>query len=81
MLHFYPEFGGDQYISNTDFAAQVKAHALDPTLLVAAEKTGRTPVAGDVKMMYYTKAGPGPQKLPMSEANLDPKTGLNTYQP
>jgi diphosphomevalonate decarboxylase len=80
MLHFYPEFG-ENYINNADFFAQVKAHSLDASLLEAASKTGRTPNAGDVKMMYYTKAGPGPQTLAMSEANLDPKTGLNTYQP
>jgi diphosphomevalonate decarboxylase len=80
MLHFYPEYG-DKYVNNADYFAEIKAHTLDASLLEAALKTGRTPVAGDVKMMYFTKAGPGPQSLPMSEANLDPITGLNTYYP
>ena len=43
------------------------------------EKTGRVPTAGDVKMMYYTKSGPGPQSLGSEEAIIDPETGLNTY--
>ena len=60
---------------------QIQAHHLDASLLEAAEKTGRTPMSGDVKMIYFTRAGPGPQSLPMSEANLDPTTGLNTYHP
>lgn len=80
MLHFYPEYG-DKYVNNADYFTEIKAHVLDASLLEAALKTGRTPVSGDVKMMYYTKAGPGPQSLPMSEANLDPTTGLNTYVP
>lgn len=80
MLHFYPETG-DQYVNNADFYAKVKAFEIKPDLLEEANKTGRTPNAGDVKMIYYTKAGPGPQKLSIEEANLDPKTGLNTYAP
>jgi hypothetical protein len=77
---FYPEYGA-KYVNNTEYFNEIKAHTLDASLLEAALKTGRTPVAGDVKMMYYTKVGPGPQSLPMSEANLDPTTGLNTYVP
>jgi diphosphomevalonate decarboxylase len=80
MLHFYPEYG-DKYVNNTEYFAQIKDHHLDAGLLEAAEKTGRTPTIGDVKMIYFTRAGPGPQTLPMSEANLDPMTGLNTYHP
>lgn len=80
MLHFYPEYG-DKYVNNTEYFAQIKAHHLDAGILEAAEKTGRTPTTGDVKMIYFTRAGPGPQTLPMSEANLDPTTGLNTYHP
>jgi diphosphomevalonate decarboxylase len=80
LLHFYPEFG-ERYINNADFASMAKSFTLDEGLLDAATKTGRTPSAGDVKMIYFTKSGPGPQKLPPQEANLDPTTGLNVYHP
>ena len=80
MLHYYPATGND-YVSNPEFAKEIAAYKLDPTLLEATDKTGRTPHAGDVKMMYFTKSGPGPQRLSQDEANLDPKTGLNTYKP
>ena len=80
MLHYFPEFG-ENYINNADFAVEIQNYTLDATLLEATAKTGRTPNAGDVKMMYFTRSGPGPQRLPDSESNLDPITGLNTYQP
>lgn len=79
MLHYYPETS-DGYVNNSEFAETIKAFSLDPELLKACDKTGRTPVAGDVKMMYYTKAGPGPLVV-TDESNLDPATGLNTYTP
>jgi diphosphomevalonate decarboxylase len=82
MLHYYPAWCDDnKYINNSQFAVQVAAYQLEEDLLQATDKTGRTPKAGDVKMMYYTKSGPGPKKLGLEEANLDPQTGLNTYQP
>nr|AYV97160.1 mevalonate disphosphate decarboxylase [Haslea ostrearia] len=80
MLHYYPEFG-ENYISNPEFGTKIKEFKLDEGLLEATKKTGRTPVAGQVKMMYYTKSGPGPQLLTDQILNLDPKTGLNTYKP
>mmetsp|Transcript_27336 Transcript_27336/g.41362 ORF Transcript_27336/g.41362 Transcript_27336/m.41362 type:complete len:421 (+) Transcript_27336:73-1335(+) len=80
MLYYYPETG-EHYVSNSDFYTKVKAFQIKPDLLEEANKTGRTPNAGDVKMIYFTKAGPGPQKLSMDESNLDPKTGLNTFVP
>lgn len=79
MLHYYPGFR-EQYVNNTDFAMQIKEFQLDPALLEATSKTGRTPNPGDVKMMYYTKSGPGPQKITEKIMNLDPTTGLNTYK-
>jgi diphosphomevalonate decarboxylase len=81
MLHYYPSTGVVNYVNNPDYAKEIASHTLDPSLLEATDKTGRTPLAGDVKMMYYTKSGPGPQRLDESQANLDPKTGLNTYKP
>lgn len=80
MLHYYPSVDED-YINNQEYAGLIRSYKLDPTLLEATEKTGRSPSSGDVKMFYYTKSGPGPQVLGPEEANLDPKTGLNIYQP
>ena len=81
MLHYYPSTGVANYVNNPDYAKEIASYKLDPSLLEATDKTGRTPHAGDVKMMYYTKSGPGPQRLDESKANLDPVTGLNTYKP
>lgn len=80
MLHYFPACS-ENYINNPDFAKEIASFSLDPELLAATDKTGRTPTAGDVKMFYYTKSGPGPQILSLEESNLDPKTGLNIYQP
>lgn len=79
MLHYYPEFG-EKYVNNPDFAAKIEGFKLDAGLLKETAKTGRDPVAGQVKMMYYTKSGPGPQRLTDKIVNLDPETGLNTYK-
>lgn len=78
MLHYYPESEAG-YVNNPEFATKIKAFPLDKTLLEATDKTGRVPAAGEVKMMYYTRSGPGPQKLTDTILNLDPVTGLNTY--
>lgn len=37
--------------------------------------------SGPVETIYYTKCGPGPQRLTLQDATLDPITGLNTYTP
>ena len=79
MLHYYPEHG-EAYVNNSEFADEIKAFKLDPGLLEATAKTGRVPQAGEVKMMYYTRSGPGPQRLTDTILNLDPVTGLNTYK-
>jgi len=83
MYHYYPApaaAAASSYINNAAYAAQLQAFQLDPALLAACDKTGRTPAAGDVKMMYYTQQGPGPQVV-TDVCNLDPATGLNVYQP
>ena len=36
---------------------------------------------GPVETIYYTKCGPGPQRLTVQDATLDPITGRNTYTP
>ncbi|CAB9506648.1 Diphosphomevalonate decarboxylase [Seminavis robusta] len=79
MLHYYPEFG-DKYVNNPDFEKKIKDFKLDKDLLEATDKTGREPKSGEVKMMYYTSSGPGPQRLTDTILNLDPTTGLNTYK-
>ncbi|KAG7362896.1 diphosphomevalonate decarboxylase [Nitzschia inconspicua] len=80
MLHYFPA-DSENYINRSDYANEVAAFELDSALLAATDKTGRSPTAGDVKRMYYTQSGPGPQVLDMDQANLDPTTGLNTYAP
>ena len=83
MVHYFPSptDGEDSYINNAKFASKVVDFQLSEDLLAAANKTGRTPVAGDVKMFYYTKSGPGPLVLGLEESNLDLITGLNIYTP
>ena len=82
MKYYFPESGAvSDYINNAKYAEEIGKFSLSPALLEATNKTGREPASGDVKMFYYTRSGPGPQTLGVEEANLDPKTGLNTYQP
>jgi len=60
----------------------VNEHELDNGLLsFVREHTNYETTCGEVKMMYYTKAGPGPQLLSDDEANLDPQSGENTFEP
>ena len=80
MLHYFPATG-DKYVNNSAYAKEIADYKLSPELLTATDKTGRTPASGDVKMFYFTKSGPGPQTLSIEDSNLDPTTGLNTYQP
>jgi len=83
MHHYFPSnaaAANNNYINNAEYAAKIKAYELNADLLAACDKTGRTPASGDVKLMYYTKQGPGPQVV-TDVCNLDPKTGLNVYQP
>ena len=84
MLRFYPAVANaalGSYINNAGYAQAVKEFKLDNGLVAAVERTGRIPTAGDVKMMYYTRSGPGPQVLGQEDAIIDPLTGLNTYRP
>lgn len=83
LLYYFPstyetiaEFVHD---SSGTVVANMAAYKLDPSLLTACDKTGRQPTIGDVKKMYLTRAGPGPQVVP-NESNLDQTTGLNTYK-
>lgn len=82
MTHYFPSTGAEGFFNDAGFAAETASFALDPALLEATDKCGRTPEAGDVKMVYHTKSGPGPQVLDNDkDGNLDPVTGLNRYTP
>ena len=81
MLHYFPACK-EEYVNNPDYYQTIKDYSLNPELLAATDKTGRTtPTSGDVQMFYYTKSGPGPQILGSQDSNLDPQTGWNIYQP
>jgi len=82
MLEYFQEFNGEEYINNKDYRVMVNEHELDNGLLsFVREHTNYETTCGEVKMMYYTKAGPGPQLLSDDEANLDPQSGENTFEP
>lgn len=79
LLHYYGDKDHVQkWVNKTEFASAIASHKLDGSLLAAVDKTGLTPSTGNVKCLYATKAGPGPQVLE-GECLIDPKTGLNTY--
>ena len=78
MLQFYPGESSD-YIPNAEFAEKIVAFKLDNALVEAVKKSGRIPSSGDVKKIYFTKSGPGPQRLGPERSTIDPITGLNTY--
>lgn len=81
MLHYFPSSAAlHSYVNNPEFAEQITSHALEPNLIEACDKTGRAVIPDDVKMIYLTKAGPGPQVLDSMESNLDTATGLNIYK-
>ena len=45
------------------------------------KSSGRVVKSDEVKKIYYTKSGPGPQLLPKEKSLIDAVTGLNTYSP
>lgn len=82
MAHYFPSTGETSYFNDAQFASDVDSYILDPELLAATDKCGRTPEKGNVKKIYHTKSGPGPQVLDNDkDGNLDPETGLNRYTP
>lgn len=83
MLHYFPAPPDmPKYMNNTSFYSTCREFELDTKLIQACDATGRTPKANDVKQMYYTRSGPGPQVLDaLKDGTLDPTTGLNTYIP
>ena len=69
---------GPAYVANSaEYASQIQAHPLSDELLKCLDQPKRP---GQVKNLYYTRPGPGPQRV-TDVCNLDPATGLNVYQP
>eukprot|EP00984_Skeletonema_dohrnii_P002476 scaffold858_cov94-Skeletonema_dohrnii-CCMP3373.AAC.1 len=54
------------YVNNKDMVSKALAFELDSGLLQAVEKSCSIRDIGDVKMVYCTKGGPGPQVLDAS---------------
>ena len=70
VLKYYPAASEEllgEYVNNAPVAKEALEFELDPSLVAAVEKTGRVHEAGDVKMVYCTKGGPGPQVLDASD--------------
>ena len=87
MLHFFPLPSGysEAEYSNRPDLLSVAKDALDKDklpkgLIETASLNCRIPKAGDVKMMYCTKVGPGPKKAP-SECLVEVDTGMPATLP
>jgi diphosphomevalonate decarboxylase len=78
LLKFFPPAAGNPLAAYVNKPVDPNL-PLDPSLIEAC--AGRSPQPGTVQYFYQTKAGPGPQVVTGKESNLDPQTGLNTYQP
>ena len=83
MLHYYPTTTPDMesYLNDATYGSEIRAYALDPQLLEACNALNMDVAepGTQVRKMYYTKSGSGPQVV-TTICNLDPTTGLNTYQ-
>ncbi|CAM9695723.1 unnamed protein product [Ectocarpus sp. 6 AP-2014] len=88
LLRFYPAPAGSStsngststsgaYVNSAAAleAAREADACLPEGLFEACLKTGRTPTVGEVKMVYYTKAGGPPRVLGDEERMLDLETG------
>jgi diphosphomevalonate decarboxylase len=87
MLHYFPGNAGgifgsvdSDYVSNSGAWAAARGYRLDRALISACDSKGRVGgIQGDVKMMYVTRAGPGPIVMSEEESLIDLNTGLNRY--
>jgi diphosphomevalonate decarboxylase len=82
MLHYYPTLDMASYINDTKYGSDIATFTLDPGLVEACDRLliDVTVPHQEVRKMYYTKSGSGPQVV-TNICNLDPKTGLNCYVP
>jgi len=70
------------YVSNPTVLSAARSVTLDRELIALCDKKGRKGgIGGDVKMIYVTKAGPGPITRGEDESLIDLNTGLNKYKP
>jgi diphosphomevalonate decarboxylase len=79
MAKYFPAPGKiADYCSDVDFYNEMAndTNRIPVDLIAKLEMTGRKSISGDVKYMFYTKAGPGPIKQSDEECLLDPATGL-----
>lgn len=78
---FYPAPSAvEKYCNTPERFSAAAGQTLSEDLLAKYHATGRKPSANDVKYVFVTKAGPGPQEQPLSESLLDPATG-NLVEP
>lgn len=70
VLKYYPckseDLMGGKYVNNKDMVAKALAYELDPDLVQKLEQSCSVRDIGDVKMVYCTGSGPGPQVLDAS---------------
>ena len=62
VLKYYPEVE-EGYVKNAELRKKAVDFGLNDGLVEAVEKRCRVRDAGDVKMVYCTKGGPGPLTL------------------
>ena len=79
LLHCYPSECHNAFVSNQVLEDKAKSYKLSQECLNLIENNVAS--IGDVKMIYCTESGPGPQRLSDHEGLICLKTGLNTYQP
>lgn len=77
MLKCFPSSTADDFVSNKELAKQASECVLKLELLELVQVAED----GDVKMIYCTESGPGPQRLDDDLCLIDLKTGLNKYSP
>jgi diphosphomevalonate decarboxylase len=82
MLHYYPMTSDtESYLNDSTYGSEIASYPLDPKLIESCDALKiEVAVPGEeVRKMYYTKSGSGPQVV-TTICNLDPVTGWNTYQ-
>ena len=80
FLHYFPTTTAADYLNRPELLGSATQHTLDANILAACDRVASVHEPGQVQRMYYTRSGTGP-KLLTDECNIDPVTGLNTYQP
>jgi len=80
MTHYFPPNNSQTEYCNKPL--DLTSPLLTPELLNQLDRTGRVPHGGDIKYIFLTRSGPGPQKLEdLEESLIDPVTGLCKENP